>query len=165
MCFQICVAVCVTFDWFRSLYHSDVLQNLGKGSLWMVEQRFRPCLIQALQKAPHHQYQKLIRNLNNNNNNNSSNNNNTSSDSKKMTSEHVTWWVTLNFNVGTRWVSDFEIAIRRISSSWFCSWESRTSWILFLGAFIIMENGLQLLSKFWRNFRENVFAPWMWAVL
>lgn len=64
----------------------DKSPNLGKGSLWMVEQRFRPCLIQALQKTPHHQYQKLIRNLNNNNN--SSNKNN--SDTKKMTSENVT---------------------------------------------------------------------------
>ncbi|XP_065210217.1 forkhead box protein N3-like isoform X2 [Planococcus citri] len=40
----------------------DKSPNLGKGSLWMVEQRFRPCLIQALQKTPYHQYHKFIRN-------------------------------------------------------------------------------------------------------
>lgn len=28
-------------------------QNLGKGSLWMVEPSYRPCLIQALQKTPY----------------------------------------------------------------------------------------------------------------
>lgn len=29
------------------------VQSLGKGSLWMVEPSYRPCLIQALQKTPY----------------------------------------------------------------------------------------------------------------
>lgn len=41
-----------------------IQQNLGKGSLWMVEQRFRPCLIQALQKTTHPQYSKFLHKLN-----------------------------------------------------------------------------------------------------
>lgn len=30
------------------------VQNLGKGSLWMVDPLYRPNLLQALQKAPYH---------------------------------------------------------------------------------------------------------------
>lgn len=41
---------------------ADKPLNLGKGSLWMVEQRHRTALIQALRKSPY-QYNKFLRNL------------------------------------------------------------------------------------------------------
>lgn len=39
-----------------------MFQNLGKGSLWMVDPVFRPNLVQALMKAPYHPYTNLDRN-------------------------------------------------------------------------------------------------------
>jgi len=46
------------------------LQNVGKGSLWMVDHCYRPNLLQALRKVPYHPYLQLERfaALNNNNN-------------------------------------------------------------------------------------------------
>ena len=35
------------------------LQNIGKGSLWMIDPDFRPNLLQALRKTPYHPYHQL----------------------------------------------------------------------------------------------------------
>lgn len=43
----------VLYRGFRRKYVFPYIQNLGKGSLWMVEPSYRPCLIQALQKTPY----------------------------------------------------------------------------------------------------------------